>query len=89
MAEQVENLNNEQTEAPSDLKLDCTIALNRFIFLKGIESHFVNGTTKKSQQENSTDAKIKDYIKKLVETDPLAPLNLIKKVNFRNPLFPF
>jgi len=65
-------------------KVDSTLALNRYIFMREVNSYFVNNdeqSKNKMKLWSLTSYNIDNHIKKLVETDLIAPLNLIKKVS--------
>jgi hypothetical protein len=65
-------------------KIDSTLAFNRYIYMREVNSYFVNNeeqTKNKMKLWSLTSYNIDNHIKKLVETDLLAPLNLIKKVS--------
>lgn len=71
-------------------KIDLTLAFNRFLYLGSIQSNFIKPFVidLKKEENNPVFTKIKVIINKLIETDPLAPLNLIKKVkNYSNIYF--
>lgn len=70
-------------------KIDLTLAFNRFLYLGSIESNFIKPFVidLKKEENNPVFTKIKVIINKLIESDPLSPLNLIKKVSFINLVF--
>ena len=63
-------------------KIDLTLAFNRFLYLGSIESNFTKPFVidLRKKENNPVFMQIKVIINKLIETDPQAPLNLIKKV---------
>lgn len=63
-------------------KIDLTLAFNRFLYLGSIQSNFIKPFVidLKKEENNPVFTQIKVIINKLIETDPQAPLNLIKKV---------
>lgn len=63
-------------------KIDLTLAFNRFLYLGSIQSNFIKPFVidLKKEENNPVFTQIKLIINKLIETDPQAPLNLIKKV---------
>ena len=63
-------------------KIDLTLAFNRFLYLGSIESNFIKPFVidLRKKENNPVFMQIKVIINKLIETDPQAPLNLIKKV---------
>lgn len=80
----------EQSELPKVVKnvididkIELTLAFNRFLYLGSIQSNFIKPFVidLKKEENNPIFTQIKIIINKLIETDPLAPLNLIKKVN--------
>jgi hypothetical protein len=80
----------EETEKPKEdvkefnkEKIDCTLGLCRFLHLGTYESNFTNSFSlifNFGSKDLSIYTTIEFLINKLIETDPLAPLNLIKKV---------
>jgi hypothetical protein len=86
MAEiQVATPQQEAQQVQQEHVLDCTVALNRYMFLRELNSHFLNTddhSKSKMKIWSSTSADICKYLKKMVETDPLSPLNAIKKVKY-------
>ncbi|CAG9808489.1 unnamed protein product [Chironomus riparius] len=69
-------------EVKEELKVDSTLALNRYIFMREVNSYFVNNeeqSKNKMKLWSLTSYNIDNHIKKLTETDLLTPLNLIKK----------
>ena len=84
---------NQIVEAPevkeeeikeNELKIDSTLALNRYIFMREVNSYLVNNeenSKHKMKIWSLTSYNIDNHIKKLTESDLIAPLNLIKKVS--------
>lgn len=64
-------------------KVDCTLGLTRFLHLGSYESNFnekYDLIFKFNKNQYTLQSTIEFLINKLVESDPLAPLNLVKKV---------
>lgn len=73
-----------KNEVKEELKVDSILALNRYMYIREVNSYFVNNEEQfktKMKLWSLTSYDIDKHIKKLAETDPVAPLNLIKKVS--------
>lgn len=80
---------NQEIESPElkddvkeELKMDSTLALNRYMFMREVNNYFVNNDEQfktKMKIWSLTSYDIDKHLKKLTETDPNSPLNLIKK----------
>lgn len=76
----------ESSKVLENLKINRTVALNRYIFMAEVNSYFVNTELNqlkcnKMKLRHSTGTDICNYLKNLAETDKLAPMNIIKKVS--------
>jgi hypothetical protein len=61
-----------------NVQMDCKLALNRYLYIQNIYPQKLN--TKSDLKIFTFKSDFGIYLKKLIDTEPLAPLELIKKV---------
>lgn len=82
--EQVTVAPEASQDVTEELKIDSKLALNRYIYIREVNSFLVNNddqSNTKLKLWSLTSYNIDKHIKKLTETEPMSPLNLIKKVS--------